>query len=154
MSEKEAEGTAALKAEVVKPVKRAVKRKPKARPMTVPPVADTGPKRDVRPAEADIMMITASKVVDKFNTVRMRIEFTPAVCKTCGFDVCGRNNLGDYYEMNAETQKRVRDTLQAHKEKAHSQSSQHIIHKSELPTKWLGKSREEKDAAAKKILKG
>ncbi len=139
---------------VTKPIKRTIKKRPILKPVVAPPVAVPGPKRDVRPPDSEIMLIISSKTVDKFNTVRKRIELTPAVCKTCGFNVCERNDLEDYYEMDADTQKRVRDTLAAHIKVAHTQGSQHLIPKSELATRWLGKGREEKEAARNKIREG
>lgn len=93
-------------------------------------------------------LIINQKKVDKFNTICSRIEYTPAVCDICGFDVCERNDLGDYWEMEAEVQDKVKKALAQHIKEAHSQSSQNIIYADEAPTKWLGKARE--DASAKK----
>jgi hypothetical protein len=89
-------------------------------------------------------LIINKRRIDKFNIVCTRIEFTPAVCEVCGFDVCSANDLGDYWEMSAETQSRVKKALEAHVKEAHGHATQNLIYEDELPEKWLGKSREEK----------
>ena len=96
-----------------------------------------------------MQLIINQKKVDKFNIICSRIEYTPAVCDICGFDVCGANDLGDYWEMDAETQGKVKKALEQHFKEAHSQSSQNIIFADEAPTKWLGKAREDKAAEKK-----
>jgi len=111
-----------------------------------------------RPAE--IMFITSTKKVDKFNKICTRIELTPAVCEICGFDLCAQNDLPPYYDtedekgMDAATQARAREAVQKHKELVHTQASQLLIHADEVPTQWLGDAREKKERAKKKILKG
>lgn len=103
-------------------------------------------KPDEKPERTQL--IINQKKVDKFNKICTRIEYTPAVCDICGFDVCGANDLGDYWDMEVEMQQKVKKALEKHVTEAHSQSSQNIIYADEAPTKWLGKARE--DASAKK----
>lgn len=102
---------------------------------------------DVKPERTQL--IIQEKKVDKFNKICKRIEFTPAVCEICGFDVCEANDLGDYWEMDKERQLKVKDAVQAHHREAHSQASRTLVYADELPTKWLGKAREDKERATK-----
>jgi len=101
------------------------------------PVAEKRPDRK--------QMIVSRKKVDKFNTICTRIEFTPAVCEICGFDVCAVNNLGSYWDMTAERQMKAKDAIVAHKKRAHSQASQNLLYEDDLPEQWLGKTREDKE---------
>lgn len=104
------------------------------------------PEPEKRPER--MQLIVQRTKVDKFNTICNRIEFTPGVCDICGFDVCGANDLGDYWGMSYEKQMKVKDAVAAHKKRAHSQASQNLLFEDELPEQWLGKARE--DAELKK----
>ena len=105
------------------------------------------PQPDRRPARKQL--IVSRKKVDKFNTICDRIEFTPAVCEICGFDVCGANDLGDYWDMSVERQAKVKEAVVVHKKRAHSQASQNLLYEDDLPEQWLGKNREDKEREAK-----
>jgi len=111
-------------------------------------MATTKAKAEPEEAPERTQLIINQKRVDKFNTICNRIEFTPAVCDICGFDVCGANDLGSYWDMTTEMQDKVKKALEKHVKEAHSQASQNIIYADELPQKWLGKARE--DASARK----
>lgn len=89
-------------------------------------------------------LIINQKKVDKYNKICTRIEFTPAVCEICGFDVISTNDLESYWDMEPEMQEKVRDALAKHVEEAHGQSSQHLVYADEMPEAWLGKAREDK----------
>jgi hypothetical protein len=107
----------------------------------------TKAKADERPER--IQLIINKTKVDKYNVICNRIEFTPACCDICGFDVCAANDLGDYYDMTLEMQLKVKDAVAQHKKEAHSQASQTIVYADEQPEKWLGKAREDKERAAR-----
>jgi hypothetical protein len=96
-----------------------------------------------------MQLIINKKKVDKFNTVCKRIEYTPGVCQICGFDVCDANDLGDYWEMDAEMQAKVKAAVVAHHGEAHALQAQNIVFADEQPDKWLGYAREKKAQAAK-----
>lgn len=100
------------------------------------------PKLDVQPPAAERKYIINSKQVDKHNIVRTRIEFTPAVCEQCGFDVCGVNNLGSYWDLSVEEQERVKEARQKHIERAHGSMNAQILGHNELPGHWLGEKME------------
>jgi hypothetical protein len=103
---------------------------------TKAPVKEEAPERT--------QLIINQKKVDKYNTICTRIEFTPAVCEICGFDVISTNELEPYWDMEAEMQEKVKDALAKHVEEAHGQSSQHLVYADEMPESWLGKAREDK----------
>ena len=112
-------------------------------------MAPTKAKATPEEAPERTQLIISQKKVDKFNTICSRIEFTPAVCDICGFDVCGANDLGSFWDMDVDMQAKVKEALKQHVKEAHSQSSQNIIYADEAPTKWLGKAREAKSAEKK-----
>lgn len=106
-----------------------------------------GPKKDFRPEKR--RFITAQTVVDKHNIICKRIPFTPAVCEVCGLDLCAKLNLGDYYDLSAETQMKLKEGVRKHIAIVHGSASQKIIDEDQLPGEWLGPAHEKRKAEEK-----
>lgn len=113
-------------------------------------MAEKAVKKDTPPATKEF--VVAEKRVDKFTVLRSRIEITPAVCRQCGFDICAYNDLGDYYELNAESQDKAKAALQKHIEVAHAYSMGSIIREDEMPSHWLGDKQEEQLRRKKELI--
>lgn len=109
----------------------ALQPEPASAPKGEPEVRGSGAKR----------YIIKSHKVDKFNTVRRRVELTPAICDMCGFDIAETNNLGDYYSMSETMQEQVKRGIEEHKKAYHSAHQKLIVDEDEKPTEWLGKAK-------------
>jgi hypothetical protein len=79
--------------------------------------------------------------IDQFTIKRWRVELTPCVCESCGFDFCERNNFPAWDEQDPGTQAVVLKAMEEHK-KLHTVSQLPVITESEL--------RAEQEAAQKR----
>ena len=83
--------------------------------------------------------IINERKVDKFTTLRKRIQLTPAVCEICGMDLIDNSGSDTAYEdMTRDEQAQVRKAVEKHKELVHSPHSKLIINEDEVPTSYLG----------------
>lgn len=81
--------------------------------------------------------VVQSRVVDKFNIRRVRIEVTPAVCTICGWDAAAAIGI-PYADMQVELQAKCAALVEEHKKKVHDKTEARVLRESELPTEYLG----------------
>ncbi len=84
------------------------------------------------------LFVLREKKIDNFTILRTRHLLTPCVCAECGFDLCVKNGLGEYDDLEPEEQMRVKQAIKKHKE-LHITSEQQVVKESELETSYLRK---------------
>jgi len=76
--------------------------------------------------------VLKEKKIDLFSVLRTRILLTPCVCEQCGFDLCEKNGLGEYEDLAAEEQQRVKQAIKKHKE-LHITAEDRVVAEEDLP---------------------
>lgn len=87
-------------------------------------------------------MVITTRRVDKFNTIRKRVELHPAICLECGEDMLQLNNVeGPFEDLPATQQQAMKECLEDHKAKAHTRAAKLVIEEEEIAGAWLGEKR-------------
>lgn len=88
--------------------------------------------------EDDAEYVLVEMPVDKSFTKRTRIRIGPSTCRECGYDVINVNKLPEWEELGSIDRSKVRRTLEAHKERYHSNpSGKRVISGKEMgETSW------------------
>lgn len=76
--------------------------------------------------------------VDKFNTKRIRVLMTPAVCPKCRLDLIALNNLEPWDDLDNATRQELIAGVAEHVHKVHDATEQDIIDEDQLPKQFLG----------------
>lgn len=83
--------------------------------------------------------------VDKHTQKRTRVELTPSMCikSGCNFDIAVRNGFpGGYNTVPPQYRQQMLEALEVHVREFHVQNDDHIIDEDQLPTIWLGDSKQ------------
>jgi hypothetical protein len=83
-------------------------------------------------------MVLKEVVVDKFTTLRFRVELTGCVCEDCGFDFCARNGFPEWDNLEEGQKAVVKEAMKQHKE-LHSVTEQRVVTSEQLNTHNLTK---------------
>jgi hypothetical protein len=84
------------------------------------------------------LYVLRERKIDQFTTLRTRHLLTPCVCEKCGFDLCAKNGLGAWDDLEVEEKMKVKQAIKKHKE-LHITSEQQVVKESELETTYLRK---------------
>lgn len=94
--------------------------------------------------------ILKEKRIDKFNTRRMRVLLTPAVCDICALDMMENNKIkGSYEALPEEMKVKLKLAVAEHKKAVHDASTLRIITEDQLPVAYLDELVIRKDAVEK-----
>ncbi len=93
-------------------------------------------KEEVQPKKKERQFVLKEKKVDAFTTLRTRVLLTPCVCPKCAFDLCEKNELGDYDQLDEAEKARVAKAMAKHSE-FHTTAENRVVDESEIPTSNL-----------------
>jgi hypothetical protein len=88
------------------------------------------------PEKEERLFVLREKKIDAFTTLRTRHLLTPCVCEKCAFDVCEKNGLGEWDDLETEEKMKVKQAIKKHKE-LHVTSENKVVKESELATSYL-----------------
>jgi hypothetical protein len=82
------------------------------------------------------LFVLREKKIDPFTTLRTRHLLTGCVCDQCGFDVCEKNGLGKWDDLETEEKMKVKQAIIKHKS-LHVVAENKVVKESELETSYM-----------------
>lgn len=82
--------------------------------------------------EDDIQLVMVERRIDRFTTLRTRVELNPAICIQCGFDLISENGLEDWDDLDEVTRSRIIKDMEIHSAEFHSLAQEKVVSRNAL----------------------